>query len=285
VITRLAWATTADARGLDDDEPVALAELDRTEVDVDIVDWDDPNVSWAKYDRVVLRSTWDYPERLPEFLAWLEAVSQVSDLCNPLPMVRWSVDKHYLAELDRAGVPVVPTTFAEPGARLELPAEPFVVKPAVGAGSRDAASYDPDQHELAFAHIDRLHKAGASVLIQPLVASVSVDGEWPLVFLGGGYSHAANKRVALPRASSVEGLFAEETNTAHVADAAQIDVAQAAVDVVAERFGVPAYARVDLVRDDDGRYRVLELELVEPSLFLPQAGPDAVRRLVTVLLD
>lgn len=262
-----------------------MAALDRSDVDVDVVDWDDPNVSWAKYDRVVLRSTWDYPERLPQFLAWLDAVSRVSDLCNPLPMVRWNVDKHYLAELDRARVPVVPTAFAEPGDRPELPAEPFVVKPAVGAGSRDAASYDPDQHELAHAHIDRLHRSGASALIQPLVASVAVDGEWPLVFLGGSYSHAANKRVSLPRASSVEGLFAEETNTAHVADAAQIAVAQAAVDVVAERFGVPTYARVDLVRDDDGGFRVLELELVEPSLFLPQAEPEAVDRLVTVLLD
>lgn len=283
VISRLGWATTVEASGLDEDEPVALAALRRAGVVVDVVAWEDPEVSWAAYDRVVLRSTWNYPERLAEFVAWLEHVSRVTDLHNPLPMVRWNVDKHYLTDLDRAGVPIVPTTFAEPGDRPPLPSGPFVVKPAVGAGSRDAASYEPAQHDLAYAHIHRLHGVGAGVLIQPLIASVAVDGEWPLVFLDGRYSHAASKRVALPAASSVDGLFAEENNAPHVADAAQIAVAQAAVDVARQRFGVPTYARVDLVRDDDGQFRVLELELVEPSLFLPQAAPDAVARMVTAL--
>jgi hypothetical protein len=283
VITRLAWATTNDARGLDDDEPVALPALARAGVTVDVVAWDDPDVAWADYDRVVLRSTWDYPERLGQFLVWLEHVSAVTDLRNPLPMVRWNIDKHYLIDLQRAGVPVVPTTFAEPGRSPSLPTGRFVVKPAVGAGSRDAASYEPGQHDLAFAHVRRLHEADSSLLIQPLVESVAVEGEWPLIFLDGRYSHAASKRVALPAAGSVDGLFAEENNASHVADADQIAVAQAAVAVVVRRFGVPTYARVDLVRDDRGQFQVLELELVEPSLFLPQATPDAVRRLVTVL--
>jgi hypothetical protein len=282
-MTRLAWVTTTEAHGLDDDEPIALAALRHAGVAVDVLDWDDPSVSWAAYDRVVLRSTWDYPQRLDDFLAWLEHVSRVTDLRNPLPMVRWSLDKHYLAELERAGVPVVPTTFAEPGDRPRLPAGSFVVKPAVGAGSRDAASYDPTQHDLARKHVDRLHEAGAAVLIQPLITSVAVDGEWPLIFLDGHYSHAASKRVALPAAGSVDGLFAQESNAPHTADTAQITVAQAAVDVVVRRFDVPTYARVDLVRDDRGQFRVLELELVEPSLFLPQAGPAATQRLVAVL--
>ena len=283
MITRLAWATTTEAHGLDDDEPLALAALAEAGVKVDVVAWDDPDVAWERYDRVVLRSTWDYPERLQEFLAWLHRVSQLTDLRNPLPVVRWNIDKHYLIDLEQAGVPVVPTTFAEPGSRPALPDERFVVKPAIGAGSRDAASYQRDQHDLAFAHIDRLHAAGASVLLQPLIASVAVDGEWPLLFFDGQYSHSASKRVALPAASAVEGLFARETNAPHTADAAQIAAAQAAVQVVVDRFGVPTYARVDLVRDDQGQFRVLELELVEPSLFLPQAGPDAVRRLVSAL--
>lgn len=89
--------------------------------------------------------------------------------------------------------------------------------------------------------------------------------------------------MALPRAGSIEGPFAEETNTSHVADATQIAVAQAAIDVVEDRFGAPTYARVDLVRDDQGQFRVLELELVEPSLFLTQAEPDALQRLTTTL--
>ena len=197
--------------------------------------------------------------------------------------MRWNLDKHYLAELADAGVPVVPTAFAEPGDRPVLPDGEFVVKPAGGAGSRDAASYGPDQHEIALAHVGRLHARGASVVVQPLVASVPVDGEWPLVFLDGAYSHAAHKRVSLPRAGTVDDLFAEERNAPHSATADQIETARAAVDVVATRFGVPTCARVDLVRGDEGTFQVLELELVEPSLFLPQAGPDAAERLARVL--
>lgn len=274
--------TTQEARGRDEDEELAVTALRAAGVTVDVVDWDDPAVRWAGYERVVLRSTWDYPQRLGAFLAWLEAVGQVTDLRNPLAMVRWNLDKHYLADLERSGVPITPTLFLEPGDSPAFPAGEFVVKPAIGAGSRDAASYGPDQHDSAAGHVRRLHAAGASVLVQPLLASVAVDGEWPLVFFGGRYSHAASKRVALPRAGVIDDLFAEETNAPHVAEAEQIAVAQHAVDVVAQRFGVPLYARVDLVRDDRGEPCVLEVELVEPSLFLPQA-PGAVAALVAAL--
>lgn len=280
VIGRLAWVTTRRARGRDDDEPLALAALAAAGVRTDVVDWDDPGVDWAGYDRAVLRSAWDYPERLPEFLEWLAVVDAATELRNPAPTVRWNLDKHYLAELADAGVPVIPTAYAEPGDEAELPAGNFVVKPAVGAGSRDAASYGPEQHDAARAHVARLHARGSTAMLQPLLASVAREGEWPLVFLGGEYSHAASKRVDLPRAGAVEGLFAAERTAPHDADAAQRAVAHAAVEVLAARFGVPAYGRVDLVRDDAGRPCVLEVELVEPSLFLPRGGPAAVDRLV-----
>ena len=283
MVGRLAWVSAREARGRDDDEDLALPALRDAGVDVDVVVWDDPAVRWASYDRVVLRSAWDYPQRLGEFLPWLESVARVTDLRNPVPMLRWSLDKHYLADLDRAGVPITPTTFVEPGDRPVFPAGEFVVKPAVGAGSRDAASYGPDDHDVAHAHVRRLHDAAASVLVQPLLKSVAVEGEWPMVFFAGRYSHAAGKRVALPRAGLVEDLFAEETNVPHVADAEQIAVARRAIDVVIGRFGIPLYARIDLVRGDDGKPCVLEVELVEPSLFLPQAPPEAVTRLVTAL--
>jgi glutathione synthase/RimK-type ligase-like ATP-grasp enzyme len=284
VIERLAWVTTREARGRDEDEPAALAALERTGVAVEVVDWNDPGVDWAGFDRVVLRSAWDYPQHLPAFLAWLDAVAAVSELVNPPAMVRWSLDKAYLAELERAGVPITPTVFVPPGDEPTFPDGDFVVKPAVGAGSVGAASYAADQHELATAHVARLHAAGSVVLVQPFLASVATDGEWPLVFLGGDYSHAASKRVALPQAGSVDDLFAEETNAEHEASAEQVRVAQAAVDVVAARFGTPTYARIDLVRADDGSFVVLEVELVEPSLFLPYADPGAADRLAAVLV-
>lgn len=283
MIERLAWVTAKDARGRDDDEPIALAALRQGGLEVDVVDWHDPDVAWSGYDRAVLRSTWDYPQRLDEFLTWLESVADVTDVVNPVPVVRWNLDKHYLADLDAAGVPVIPTTFVERGDTASFPDGGFVVKPAVGAGSRDVASYGPDEHETAAAHVARLQGRGESVLIQPLVDSVAADGEWPLVFFGGEYSHAASKRVVLPRAGEVDDLFVEEANSAHTATPAQIETARAAMDAVVARFGVPAYARVDLVRAGPDDHQVLEVELIEPSLFLPQAEPAAALRLATAL--
>ncbi len=277
---RLAWVSAASARGTDDDEPLALEALRSAGVTVQVVDWDDPDVDWASFGRVLLRSPWDYAERLGEFRAWLDAVDRVTDLRNPLPMVRWSLDKHYLAELAAAGVPITPTAFVEPGDRPQLPDGDVVVKPAVGAGSRDAASYGPQQLDRALDHVDRLLAEDRAVLVQPLLESVAVDGEWPLVFLGGRFSHAANKRVTLPRAGVIDELFAAEMLAEHRADPAQLEVAHAAMEVVTARFGAATYARVDLVHDDRGSPVVLELELVEPSLFLRQAGPRAVGLLV-----
>src|SRR5580765_6673197 len=115
MIDRLAWVTTRKARGLDDDEPLALAALARTGVSVEVVDWDDPGVDWARFDRVVLRSAWDYPERLAQFLTWLEQVAAVSELVNPPGIIRWNLDKRYLVELADAGVPITPTAFVPPG--------------------------------------------------------------------------------------------------------------------------------------------------------------------------
>src|SRR4051794_5788888 len=280
----MVWVEVRGARVLKKGEPLALAALQRTGLSVEVVDLNYPEVDWSGFDRVVLRSTWDYPQRITQFLTWLDRVDSLTTLVNPPTMVRWSLDKQYLGELNEAGVPITPTVFVPPGSAATYPEGDFVVKPAVGAGSRDAAAYGADQHDAAATHIDRLHVAGQVVLVQPLLRSIAVEGEWPMVFLDGEFSHAASKRVDLPQAGAVEDLFAAETNAQHVATAEQVEVAQAAVDVVTDRLGPPTYARVDLVRDDRGEFCVLEVELIEPSLFLPYADPAAAQRLAAVLL-
>lgn len=284
MIRRLAWVTAREARGHDVDEPAALDALRAAGVDVDVVDWDDPSTRWSDYDRTVLRSAWDYPERLEEFMRWTERVAAQTVLLNPPEMVRWSSDKRYLGDLERQGIPITPTVFVPPGEEPRFPDGRFVVKPAVGAGSRDAASFRPDQTDQAQTHLGRLHEQGRTALIQPFLGSVEREGEWPMVFLDGRFSHAANKRIDLPEASWREGLFAVEINWAHTASPEQIEVARSVVDLVTERFGRPAYARVDLVRDDAGEPCVLEVELVEPSLFLAWSDDQAPDRLARALL-
>jgi len=302
---RIALVTAREAVALDPDMPPLLDALAAAGVTADTPCWDDLDVDWSQYDAALLRSTWDYVDRIDEFLAWCDRCAAATMLLNPTEIVRWNTDKHYLAGLAEASVPVVPTRFVEPGAdaATELGAflaggpasctvghapafDEFVVKPAVGAGSRDAARYGHDEASAARGHVQRLVEAGRSVLLQPYLARVDVQGETAVLYLGGAYSHAIRKGPLLRRgAGLVEGLFAPEDIRPREAGAEELAVAAAAYRAIP--FAAPAYARIDLIRDDRGLPVVLELELTEPSLFLAHASGSAeqfVRRLVQRLL-
>lgn len=123
-------ATATAALGLDPDLAPLMDALTARGADTRVVCWDD-DVAWDRFDAVVLRSTWDYPDRLREFLAWIDRVDATSTLLNPLPVVRWSIDKRYLLALAADGVPVVPTRIAGPADPIELPEAPeVVIKPS-----------------------------------------------------------------------------------------------------------------------------------------------------------
>jgi len=202
-------------------------------------------------------------------------------------VVRWNTDKHYLAELARAGVPVVPSTFLEPdddvAAILEVvlnthpDAPDFVVKPAVGAGSRDAQRHARDDRSGIVAHARCLLDARRSVLLQPYLDRVDEHGETALLFFDGVFSHAIRKGPLLKRgAGATTGLYAKETIEPRTPSSDELAVAQRALAAIP--FEQPLlYARVDLIRDDDGSPRLLELELVEPSVFAEHADGVAER--------
>ena len=284
---RVALVTARAARGTDQDMPLLLAALRAAGADAHEVDWDDETIDWSRFDLALLRSTWDYFERLPDFIAWAEQVSRHSRFLNPLDVIRWNTDKHYLADLDRAGVPVVPSTFLEPGedagatVDATLVAHPqardFVVKPAVGAGSRDAQRHARAQRDAILAHTGRLHDKGLSVLLQPYLERVDEHGETALLFFDGEFSHAIRKGPLLRRDESpTAGLYAKETIAPRTPSADELAVARNALAAIP--FARPLlYARVDLIRDDDGSPRLLELELVEPSVFVAHAEGAATR--------
>src|SRR5262245_25322710 len=150
---RVALATCREFAALDADDARLPALLARHGVAATAAVWDAPGVDWSEFDLVVLRSTWDYPAKAAAFLAWVDALPRV---LNPAPVVRWNADKRYLGDLAAAGVPVVPTAFVGPGDPFAPPPGSFVVKPAVGAGSKGAARYGPGQATEARAHIGRL---------------------------------------------------------------------------------------------------------------------------------
>jgi glutathione synthase/RimK-type ligase-like ATP-grasp enzyme len=274
---RVALATIAELPDLDEDGPALLAALADEGVRGEPAAWDDRDVDWGAFDLVVVRSTWDYPDRHDEFMGWAEHVTGVSRLANPLPILRWNTDKRYLAELTAAGLPVVPTTWIEPGRPFELPDEEIVVKPTVSVGSRDTARYPVAEAARARAHVERLAGEGRVAMVQPYIHSVDATGETALLWLGGAFSHAIGKGPLLrPGAKPVEGLYAPETICARTASADELAVASSVLDAVPGGPDGLLYARVDLVAGPDGPL-VLELELTEPSLFLGYEAGAAPR--------
>jgi len=299
---RIALVTAEAARELDEDLPPLTEALRSAGAEVDAPAWDDPAVDWTEFDVALLRSTWDYVDRSAEFLAWCDRCASLTRLLNPPPVLRWNTDKHYLLDLARAGVPVVPVRFVEPrengdqalgdflaGTAAGLSAgragafDEFVVKPAIGAGSRDAARYARADVAAAQDHVRRLLGAGRSVMLQPYLERVEHAGETALLYFGGEYSHAIRKGPLLRRgAPLVEGLFAPEDIRPREPAAAELAVAAAAYAAIP--FDPPVYARIDLLQDGEGAPLVLELELTEPSLFLAHS-PGAARRCAVHVLQ
>ena len=288
----IALVTARAARDLDEDLPPLFAALTRAGAAVRIVEWDDESADWSRFDLAILRSTWDYSVRLPEFLAWVEHVSAATHLLNPPPIVRWNTDKHYLGELIRADVRTVPTSFVEPGDNagkamneflVRHAATDIVVKPAVSSGSRDSQRYGRREVGAATKHIERLLASDRSALLQPYLDRVDADGETALIYFGGTFSHAIRKGPLLRRGEAApQGLFATETIVARVPGADELRTGARALRAIP--FDTPIYARVDLIRDADAVPRVLELELTEPSLFFTHAA-GAVERFATLLLN
>jgi glutathione synthase/RimK-type ligase-like ATP-grasp enzyme len=283
--------TARPARGLDEDEPPLNMALQRLGCSVQIAEWDDAGVDWGAFDGALMRSAWDYAERATEFLTWVERAARLTQILNPPPVIRWNIDKHYLAELAKAGVAIVPSLFIEPGEDPRAAIQKFlaahsqaelVVKPAIGAGSRDVERHKRANVSAAVAHAKRLLDADRSVLLQPYLERVDRDGETALMYFEGKFNHAIRKGALLPPGGpATSGLFAAETIAARTPGADELRLAERVIAAIPS--GPPLYARVDLIRDDKGAPCLLELELNEPSLFFAHAAESADRFASAVL--
>ncbi len=250
----------------DGDDAELVAALRQRGLHARWLSWDDPECLRA--DLVILRATWDYIDRLDEFLDWS---GRIANLLNPPAVVAWNTDKRYLTDLAAAGVPTVPSRFFAPGERVTVPKGEVVVKPAIGAGSVGAQRFTDAR--AAREHAAALHDAGSTALVQPYDARVQ-EGETAMVFLSGEQSHAFTKGPMLPGAGQQpvfdpSGTYAEESLTPADPDFELWDVGHAALDAAAARLNINAtdllYARVDVIGGPDNPL-LLELELVEPSL-------------------
>jgi len=282
-VRRIAIATAlSDEVDFDPDGQVLLAALAEVDVEGSMCVWNDESVEWSDYELTVIRSTWDYTRDLAAYLAWARGIAR---LLNPFPIIEYSTDKHYLGDLERRSHRIVPSTFCDVGAEPQFPHGAFVVKPTVGAGSIDAEKFGRAEHERALAHVRRLHASGRDAMIQPYVSSIDRDGERALIFIDGSFSHAMTKGAMLNTAADDrDALFRLEQMSLAEPEPDAVAFGEAVLDE--DLFQGVLYARVDLVRIPDG-WAIMELELVEPSLFLTydERAPRRLAEAIQARLD
>jgi glutathione synthase/RimK-type ligase-like ATP-grasp enzyme len=295
-LVRIAFATTTPDLLKDEDVDRELHDVAFAKAGIDLEHrvWFDPTVPWSEYDLVVIRSPWDYVERLVEFREWLRAVDVHGILRNPASIVEWNLDKRYLLELHAEGLPVIPTqiisTIEEASRVLDGSAGQVVVKPVVSAGSRNTGRFAyEDPRALALA--ERILAEGFDVMVQPCVDSVAEAGETSAVLFNGLISHSFRKGAILALGGGfLGGGYTEQIASAPLtAEQGGIveRVAEFISDIAAKDHDLRCpllYARIDLVRLDDGRDVVLEVELAEPSFFL-SVDPDAPGRFVDAVVE
>jgi len=238
---------------------------------------------WTAFDAVVIRSCWDYHLHSDAFYAWLDSLETAGvPLWNPASMIRWNSDKRYLIDLEQRGVPTIHTEIVRRGRASEVEDavarnawKRFVIKPAISASGFETYALSAPLDEFSRSTIARVASAG-DVLVQPFAEEVPEAGELSFIFLDGEFSHAALKRAAVAtgefRVQTEHGGTVERTSTSE-------HLVEQAARCLAPLSTMPLYARVDgIVRDD--RFVLMELELIEPNLFLDlePTAPDRMAR-------
>jgi glutathione synthase/RimK-type ligase-like ATP-grasp enzyme len=270
---------TLDERGdyvIDDEHLVnPLAELGWQ---VSTVSWRQTEIPWTEFDAVIIRSTWDYWDDVPAFLDVLEQIDRETQLANSLEIARWNLEKTYLADLERKGIGIVPTIW--PGeVRLDsfqsfseqLACDALVIKPVIGANGDKAFRVSPTDAAKRREMISACFN-DRQALVQRFMPKILTEGEFSLFFFEGVFSHAILKTPANSEFRCQEEHGGDIQPV--VPEPLLLKRAQQALDVLPETL---LYARVDFVRDDKNDFLVMELELIEPSMYL-RTNPDAPMR-------
>ena len=282
---RLALATCAARPSIDPDDVHLAATLAQLGVPPTVCVWNDAQVDWSAFDLVLIRTIWDYHKHHAAFGQWLDRLDRLGvATVNDSRLLRWNSDKRYLFELARLGVATIPTRAAAgvdlPRMLAATPAQAVVIKPVVSGGAWHTLRGEVGDPRFAAA-VAALPR-GIDFLVQPYVPEIATAGEWSLLYFGGEFSHAVIKRPAAGdyRVQSEFGGSSESVTPSAITRAG---ADRALVALAAAGHGVPAYARVDGVVSGD-RFALMELELIEPSLFLA-AQPRAAERFAHLLAD
>ena len=275
---RVAIATCQRIPEPDRDEPLLLTALAAAGVDARVLAWDDEEAPFAEHDVVVLRSTWNYYQRVGNFVEWALRTGEKTHVLNPPTIVSWNARKTYLTDLEKSGIEIVPTEFVLKGparsVRDILDArgwDEVVIKPVVSAGSFRTERFSRSALADAQAFLDAL-VVNRDAMVQRWMPSVETYGERSLVWIDGEVTHAIRKT---PRFS---GGTEQVSGDVAIAEDERAFAERALRPFASELV----YARVDMVRDAEGTLRLMELELIEPSLYFAQSRA-ALDRFVSAL--
>jgi glutathione synthase/RimK-type ligase-like ATP-grasp enzyme len=246
-----------------------LAFLQSKNLTIAKVIWDDNNVNWEQFDLVIIKSPWDYFNKINAFYAWLAQLkSKNIRVLNPIDVIQWNADKHYLTDIESAKLNLTPSIFVERGSKIDLStyfeqlgSKKIVVKPVVSGGSKNTFKVSPENIDVVNEEVNAL-LAEEGFIIQPFLEEIAAHGEWSFLFFGGKFSHALLKK-AKPGDFRVQSIFGGTINLTtpptHLLASAQQYVDQFAKGCL--------YARVDGVLVYEV-FLLMELELIEPFLFL-----------------
>ncbi len=284
--------TTIDQNAIHDDVDLPLQVTAFADSGIELVQapWEDRTVDWDSFDLVVVRSPWNYVDRLDEFRHWLDARRRMRTIHNPVSLIEWNMDKRYLADLAARDVPIVPTAFVDSieafhAATEKIDAAEIVVKPSVSAGSRLTGRFDRTG-STAVALAETILGGGLTVMVQPFASLIDTEGEIGTVVFDGERSHSFKNAALLAEDGAlVGGAYREEISRVDAPDDVQLVVRAAvntATSIAHERGWIGAheqllYGRYDVIRLDDGTPVLLEAELFEPCFFLTTDGKAASR--------
>ncbi len=273
---RIAVVTSENAAKLSNDDPILLAAIERAGHEAMHWCWDDPQVDWSSIDVALIRSTWDYFERPDEFRVWIASVESQTTLRNPPAMLKWNFDKRYLGELANSGVPVVPTEYVGNAEEVQDALERVwqaghsaILKPVISGGSWGLQHLHQDD-------LVELNAEQAPWMVQPFVPEIQSEGELAVIILGGEVHHGIRK---VPQRGDFR--VQAEFGGINTVEAPSEEARALAHQALAACPGQSLYARVDMV-SRGGQLEIMEVELMEPELFLVLV-PSAAARLVACL--
>lgn len=273
---RVALITWAGLPKGAESEQLLLARLSEAGVGGQMVDWCDPSVDFSKFDLVVLRSCWDYHLHAQEFTDWLQRISKITPVLNAIETVLWNSNKFYLRELEAQDIAIAPTLFVSDGTRLsqDYPVrteswQQIVVKPAISASAHKTWMFERQNMPSPVKLAELMD--GNGFLLQQFIPEIQTQGEISFVYIDGIFSHAALKRPAIGD-FRVQQEHGGSSELFHPPDLL-LKQANAIAEEVSQVRG-SLYCRLDAI-EKNGKLILMELELIEPELYLTLAEPPA----------